>query len=104
MNEQEFDSLLTEALERNHQLDDLRRQIMHQINRSERQQRRRRLLRAAAFAFGLPAVTGFYALGIRAFTGMAGDTPLMLAVVGLSGAAMLWQVSRALTRFQIDQV
>lgn len=104
MNEQELDSLLMEALERNHRLDDLNRQIMHQICRSERQQRRRRLLRAAAFAFGLPAVTGLYALGIRAFIDMAGDSPLMLATIGLSGAAMLWQASRALTKFRIDQV
>ena len=54
MNEQEFDRLISEAVERQMLLSDINTRVMTEVRRSARRTLLRRWARVVAFAFGMP--------------------------------------------------
>ena len=54
MNDQAFDALIMETLERRETIDEINQAVMSQLEHAARRERRRQWVRAAAFAFGLP--------------------------------------------------
>jgi hypothetical protein len=64
MNEQQFDALIAETLEREMMADDLNRSVMKELNRAARRERWRRWGKLMVVAFGLPLLLAFFAYSV----------------------------------------
>lgn len=64
INEQEFDDLIAETLEREAMVDDLNRSVMKELNRAARREQWRRWRRIVTVAFGLPVLLALFAYTI----------------------------------------
>ncbi|MBR4389371.1 MAG: hypothetical protein IKT00_09365 [Prevotella sp.] len=61
INEQEFDDLIAETLERQAMVDDLNCSVMKELNRAAHRERWRRWGRLVVVAFGLPVLLALFA-------------------------------------------
>ena len=60
INEQEFDALITETLERQAMVDDLNHSVMKELNRAARREQWRKWGRVVSVAFGLPVLLALF--------------------------------------------
>lgn len=97
LNDNELDALLKE--------EGIRRAILADVEQGVRKELRRRSIRrwvrAAVFAFGLPAVFAVGGAGLVHFAGNV-DAEWMRWVVGAGALASLWGMGYLVAHFSID--
>ena len=82
MNDQEFDALIMETLERRETIDEINQAVMSQLEHAARRERCRQWVRAAAFAFGLPLLLfTFIYMIINGWYAGAGTSLAIICVV-----------------------
>lgn len=101
MNEQEFDRLISEAVERQMLLSDINTRVMTEVRRSAR----RTLLRWArvvAFAFGMPLLV--FVVGVLSDSVASASTPVVAVSMAVAAVTTLVAVVRVICDFSVTRV
>ena len=101
MNEQEFDRLISEAVERQMLLSDINTRVMTEVRRSARRTLLRRWARVVAFAFGMPLLV--FVVGVLSDS-VASSTPVVAVSMAVAAVTTLVAVVRVICDFSVTRV
>lgn len=104
LSEQELDSLIFDAFERQDIVGGINKAVMHDIRRSVRRKWLRRWGRLAAFAFGVPLLLAVFLYFMIPFMLDSKDNHLVLACLCLPVITMFVGCWKVISDFSIDKV
>lgn len=102
MNEQEFDRLISEAVERQMLLSDINQRVMTEVRRSARRTLLLRWARVVAFAFGMPLLV--FVVGVLSDSVASSSTPVVAVSMAVAAVTTLVAVVRVICDFSVTRV
>lgn len=102
--DEDFDALITQAMERREMLAELEKIIVTDIERESRRQFVRRWARIVAFCFTLAAVMVITSAGIDFYLRQHGATPTHVILMLIPAAALTYAVHIAFENFSLSDV
>jgi small-conductance mechanosensitive channel len=101
MNEQELETLIQEALQREQLLDEVNGRVMRTVRRSARKTKARNWVRMIAFAFGLPLVILLMGFTCYHLLSLGKTLPMMVSVAILAVSTLILS-SKAISEFKME--
>ena len=102
MNEQEFDRLISDAVERQMLLSDINTRVMTEVRRSARRTLLLRWARVVAFAFGMPLLV--FVVGVLSDSVASSSTPVVAVSMAVAAVTTLVAVVRVICDFSVTRV
>ncbi len=99
MDDRQLDKLIRENFEREAMLEDINRQVMHQISHQERRITLRKFLCMVAVAFGTPLILLGYGITIYKCIAEQPLSPLVQAFLGVSVLIALVSFAKLIQKF-----
>lgn len=104
MNDNEFDQLITECIERDKLLKTVNRNIMNYIKKSRRHTFWGRIMKMAAIAFGCPLLFSIYCWITYSRMAVVNHSPVALGFIGLTVIILFASLTVFISKIQAEDL